>query len=94
MRDLEINDPEFVNSLHNLIKKMVQSEIKKTNIPKSWVARVVSVSGDTAVVKLAGTDTNLSAKMNKTGETLSTNDEVYLYSPTGNLSNSYIDVKK
>ena len=80
--------------MHDIIQKEVRKELSRMSIPKTWVAKVISVSGSTAIVRLAGTDTNLSAKLNKTGETLSANDEVYLYSPTGDLSNSYIDVKK
>lgn len=85
---------EFARFIDEIIEKKVQKVIKKTNIPKSYPCKVISINGDYATVQLAGNENNLSQKLNKTGQSLSVNDEVYLYSPTGELSNSYIDIKK
>lgn len=94
MKDIEMDSYEFAKFMQDIIQKEVRKEISKMQLPKSWAATVVSVSGSNAVVQLAGIATSLSEKKNKTGVTLVANDEVYLYSPTGELSNSYINVKK
>jgi len=55
---------------------------------------VVSVAGINITVKLPGDDTHTITKKNRTGQTLVANDEVYLMSPTGDLSSAYVAICK
>lgn len=81
--------------LDNLIRKIVKQENKKIKISPIIPAIVVSIGIGVASVKLAS-DYNviLNNLLNKTGEILNINDEVYLYCINDNLSNACILIKK
>lgn len=87
---MKMSDVGFIDWLQDLIEKIVIKVIIKLKYPRVLPAKVVSVGSGIASVKLAGDDTILADLKNKTHETLSVNDNVYLFLPTGNLTNSWI----
>jgi hypothetical protein len=99
MDNINLNDDYFASFLHEMIKKEVQTQLKKemkhSGYIKAWVATVVNVDSlnNTADVKLPGDNINiLISKSNNTGKTLNIGDKVYLHS-SGSLSSSYIAIK-
>lgn len=97
---MNIKDNSFAKFLDKLIEEKVRlilnKELKSSGFVKSWLATVDSVNLDGTVnVKLPADDTTvLNNKINKTGEVLIANDEVFLFSPYGRLDNSYVVWKK
>jgi hypothetical protein len=91
-------DEEFADWLDEIItikaNKLFERKMKEQNIIKPWVAIVVNVVDSTADVKLPNDNNVLVNKKNKTGEVLKIGDEVYLISPQGTLSSSFIAWKK
>lgn len=91
---MNINDKDFSEFLVNQIQEIVKKEINKQQLIKEWAGTVVAVGTGTADVKIAGDATTILLGIkNKTGMVLSVNDNVYIHSPTGNLTNSWITVK-
>lgn len=91
---MNINSPEFSEYIINLARETARKEINKQQIVKEWAGTVVAVGSGTADVKIAGDITTiLLAMKNKSGVTLIAGDNVYVHSPTGNLTNSWITVK-
>jgi uridylate kinase len=91
---LNINDKDFSEFLIGQIKDIIKKEKIKEQIVKEWPGTVVAVGTGTADVKIAGdTTTILLAMKNKTNVVLNIGDSVYVHSPTGNLTNSWITVK-
>lgn len=90
----------FFNSIKPMIKKMIKEELFR--YPYSWAGTVKAVSGtipnQTANIELdidKGTGITRNNLRNKSGESLSVNDEVYVFAPKGqSLSNAYILTKK
>lgn len=91
-------DRELAQKLNDLIERkfkiMFKAELKKRGVVTAWVATVVSSTGSNTTVYLPSDNTHTITKKNKTGQTLVNGDEVYLFSPTGELSNSFIAVCK
>lgn len=88
-------DSKYVQYFTDLIRKIVQQELKKLNTIKTYPATVTAVNGSLADVQIAGdSTTTLEDLKNKTGETLNISDEVYVFALNNNLSNSYIAIKK
>ena len=97
---MNIKDNSFARFLDQLIEQKIRlilnKELQKSGFVKSWMATVESVNMDGTVnVMLPADDTTiLNNKINKSGETLIANDEVFLFSPYGRLDNSYVVWKK
>jgi len=95
---MDFNNKEFAKFLDAIIEEKVgllfNRKLKEKNIVTSWVATVVSVVGNSITLRLPGDDTHTIVKKNRTGQTLVANDEVYLFSPTGELHNSYVAIAK
>jgi len=95
---LEFNDKSFAKFLDDIIEQKVKAIYKRetasSGLVRSWVATVVSVNGNLITVKLPGDDVHTIVKKNKTGQTLVANDEVYLFSPSGDLANAFVAVAK
>lgn len=87
------NDIEFVEYIQKMISDKVTKEINKIKYVKAYPAIVTSVNGNFANVKMPSDDTVLTNLKNKTHETLNVNDNVYLFSPSNNLTNSFIAFK-
>lgn len=94
MKITDMNSPEFIKFWVSKIKELIIKELNGRQCVKEWAATVVAVGTGTADVKIAGDNVNILAGLkNKTGVTLNVNDLVYVHSPTGNLTNSWISVK-
>ena len=91
---MDLNDKQLHQFL-SLIEDMIDKKINNMRYVKSYSAIVTNVvSATVSDVQLAGTSTTITGLKNKTGETLVATDEVLLFSPTNNLTNLYIAVKK
>jgi len=96
---MDLNSNGFAKFLQNIIKEMINIEIEKylknNNIVAAWVGTVDSVdAGANTADILLPTQSVAITKQNKTNQTLAENDEVYLISPSGRLSNSFVGFKK
>lgn len=91
-------DKEFAKMLNDIIERkfkiMFKAELKKMGVVTAWVATVVSSSGIDVTVSLPSDASHTITKKNRTGQTLVSGDEVYLFSPTGELANSYVAICK
>lgn len=93
---MNINDKDFSEFLISQIRDIIKKEKSKEQVVKEWPGTVVAVSSDnkTADIKIAGDDvTVLPGILNKSGQTLLINSNIYVHSPTGNLTNCWICVK-
>lgn len=89
-----IKDTKSLEMLKDLIDELVDKKINQLQLMRALPATVVLVNGDGTVnIKIAGSEETLFNIKNKTGLTLVLNDKVYLYAPTGSLSNCYVGVK-
>jgi hypothetical protein len=70
-----------------LIKQLIKDEIAKANFNKLYTAKVISVSGDFVDINITGSTTLISNVKNKTGEVLSTNDDIYIEAINNNFNN-------
>lgn len=77
------------------IRQIVNQEINKQNFINTYSGTVISVStdGKRATVRLAGSDEDIPNLLNKTGETLSANDNVFLFAMNNNFSNLVIGMR-
>ena len=96
---MDINSTEFAEFMRDSISELVDIEISKyfkdNNIMITWVGTVDTVdAGNNTADILLPNQTVAITKQNKTNQTLSAGEEVYLYSQNGLLSNSYIGCKK
>ena len=82
----------MANDIFNLIKETFKIFIKEENLTKTMVATVQSYSAPNAVVKLAGSTTNITLK-NATTYTLVANDKVVVVMLNGDLTNAFIGFK-
>ena len=88
-----------LKDLVDAIIKLIDDK-KRANIGKLsenwWVGTVVSFNStdNTAIIMLPNQTTALTAKPNKTSQTLVAGDEVYLFSPYGTLGSAWISVAK
>jgi hypothetical protein len=88
-------ESKYIQYFTDLIKKIVRQELNNLNTIKTYPAVVTAVSGSLANVKIAGDNINILTDLkNKTGEILAINDQVYVFALNGNLTNSYIGIKK
>ena len=90
---MDMNDVGYISWLQQLINDEVKKELNKLKYVKAYPAKVVLVGTNTANVTLIGETEILTNLKNKTNQTLIVGDNVYLFSPTNNLTNSYIAVK-
>lgn len=79
---------ELIKIIDSRIKKYFQMYSISSKIP----GEVISISGNSANVKIAGYDTNMNF-INKSGESLSPGDSVYIEAIGGNLTNGVIQYK-
>ena len=95
---MDITSKEFAKFLDGIIedkvKMILERENRKSGFVRAWSATVVSVAGNNITVKLPGDDIHTMVKKNRTGQTLAGGDEVYLYSPSGDLANAYVAICK
>jgi hypothetical protein len=89
---------KLINLISDIATKVVNARMKR--VPRTWVAEVVTGSPAIAPNSVASlwlngdqTSTPISMK-NKTWETLSANQEVYIVSWTGSLSDATIKEAK
>jgi hypothetical protein len=88
------DNPEAVKIYMDLIKEMIRKEINKAPFCRLIPAVVTGVAGSTVSVKLNGDTVVISGIKNKTGETLTTNDNVYLLAINGSSLNMCALIKK
>lgn len=74
------------------IQKMIKQELSKSDFALIKIGVVVSYSAPNAVLKLAGSNTNITLP-NKTGLTLVANDRVAVVQMRGDATNSFIGWK-
>jgi len=95
---MNINSKEFARFLDEAIeqktKAVIKRELASSGLVKAWVATVVSVAGNLITVKVPNDAVNTITKKNKTGQVLVAGDEVYLFSPSGDLTNAFVAVAK
>ena len=87
---MDINDVEFIDYLNQLVKNIAKKEIAEAKLPKVYPAKVVAINGDLIDVKKAENENILTGFKNKSHEVLIVGDNVYLFSPTGNLTNAWV----
>lgn len=77
------------------IRQIINQEINKQNFIKTYSGTVISVSidGKRATVRLTGSDEDIPNLLNKTGETLSVDDNVFLFAMNNNFSNLVIGMR-
>jgi len=94
---MDLNSPEFAQFLDKLIDQKVsikvEQKLKEYGNVRAWDSIIVSVSGNTASVKLIGESTIIPNIKNKSGVVLVAGDEVYLFS-LSSLTNAFIAVAK
>lgn len=83
----------ILSSLEKIIDKKIEEYLTKYGIEASSYAKVVSVSGTKATVKMLNEESNTLTLENKSGSTLSAGDNVKIYGSAKNLSNRYIGLK-
>lgn len=92
---LNLDSPSAIKILESLIRDIVQQEISK-NAPFNRMipATVVDLTGDLLNVKLNGDDEIISGIINKTGETVIANDQVWILKINNSSSNLVATIKK
>jgi len=88
-------DLNYLAQYKSVIEEIVRAELKKQKIPTFISAIVHSVNQDGTVnVYLPPNKDNIVTKLlNKSGETLESNDSVEIMAKGGNLSNAWVMVK-
>lgn len=78
-----------------IIEKMIEKKIKKMKIPNTRVAQVDSINLDKTVnIIIPPSETTIHNLINKTGETLSIGDSVFLLLIDGTMSNAVVWLKR
>jgi hypothetical protein len=91
---LPIDNPRAIQLLSDIIREIIQQEIKKAPFNFMMSAIVTNVGSGVADVQLTNSGNTITNVKNKTGETLLANDEVYVEFINGSNSNFYIALKK
>lgn len=90
-----LNDPSFIRILEDLIRDIVQQEIKKARFNKMFSATVTSVAGNGLLtVELDDDGVSVPGVLNRTGETIIANDGVYILKINNSSSNYCATIKK
>lgn len=88
-------DKKLAKPLVNIIEKIVSKVIKKMKIPSTRVAVVDSINSDKTInVTIPPSNTVIHNFKNKTEETLSKGDGVFLLLIDGSMSNAIVWFKK
>lgn len=82
-----------VKALYIELTKLIKDVLSKEQVPKVISATVVSYASPNAVVKLVGSNVNITIK-NFSGQTLTTNDIVECMVKNGDYSNMFIFAKR
>ncbi len=90
----DFEDPKISKDFIEVVREIVSKEVRKLKFNKMYPAKVVSVDGSLANIKLLGGNETISNIKNKTGETLDIDDEVYIEAINNSLNNIYIAIKK
>ncbi len=91
----DFNDPLFARNLINELKRIILKELRiELRFDKTYVAKVVSTTGDLADIKLEESENVISNVKNKSGETLLPDDYVYVEAINNSLNNIVIKYKK
>ena len=88
------NNPNIIRQLETLIRDICQQEISKAKFNKMIAATVTAVDGDTVDVELNDDGVSLTDVLNRTGETLLANDEIYILRINNSSSNFCAAIKK
>lgn len=92
---LQLSDPKFIKILEQLIRDIVQQEIKKASFNRNMAAKVVSADNGalTASIQLLSDGVTISGVKNRSNQNLSANDlvEVTFFNNSG--SNFCITLK-
>lgn len=79
---------EIISIIDSRIEKFFQAK----NISSKFSGKVISVDGNFATVRITGNEVDMKF-LNKSGETLSAGDSVYIEAIGGNLTNGIIQYK-
>ena len=82
----------YSDELINIIDSRIEKYFQKNNISIDYPAKVISVSGNYANVKISGYETEFKF-LNKSGQTLEPDDNVYIKAIGGKLTNGIISYK-
>ena len=82
----------MANEELKIIKQSFEIFMKEENLPKMMLAIVQSYTAPNAVVRVAGSSTNITLK-NATNQTLVLNDKVVVVMLDGGLTNAFIGWK-
>nr|WP_156736276.1 hypothetical protein [Mycobacterium sp. E3298] len=93
-RELLLSDPQAASLFYQIIDKRIEAMIKNLKFDKTYSATVVGVNGEKADIKLQGGINTISGVPNKTGEVLSSGNEVLVEAINNSLNNLVIKYKK
>lgn len=88
------NDTNIIRQLEVLIRDMVRQEIKKIRFNKMQVATVKAVNGALVDVEFADDGILVEDIPNKTGETLTISDQIYVLRINNSSTNLVAILKK
>jgi small nuclear ribonucleoprotein (snRNP)-like protein len=89
------NDPLFAKDLIDELKRIILKELRtELRFDKTYVAKVVAVSGGYANIQLEESTNTISNVKNKSGEVLVPDDYVYVEAINNSLNNIVIKYKK
>jgi hypothetical protein len=89
-----MKDTKSLEAFKDLIQEEINKILKELQLMRALPAKVVLVNDNGTVnIKLVGSEETLTNIKNKSGTTLVLNDIVYIYAPTGSLTNCYVGVK-
>lgn len=87
-------DKELAQEFIKIISKLIDKEISKRKFAQYKSAKVVSINNDGSVnIKIPPSETVIHNLLNKTGETLSANDDVSLLLKDGTMSTALVAFK-
>jgi len=96
MESLDFNNPIAIKLFKEIIQEMIRQEARNLPYNRMISAKVITADNvaKTADIQIFEDGTTIANVNNKSGETLSTNDEIYLELINGSSSNFYIALKK
>lgn len=87
-------DKDLAQEFINIMSKLIDKELSKRKYAKYKSAKVVSINNDGSVnIKIPPSETIIHNLLNKTGETLSVNDDVSLLLKDGTMSTALVAFK-
>lgn len=92
----EFTDPTIMSQFTKIIKKLIRDELKNIKADRHVIATVINVGEGYADVDLWGEGKgNIVPEVpNMSGKELIPGDVVYMLCINGNLSDSFIDIRK